>query len=184
MSALSQRLADAKGERSIDDVKRQAEREGHQIDRSVIAKYVSGDHGPRPPEKTLAALAAGLGLDVRELRELAGRPAGEREPYVPTPESASLTREQRQALDRLIKTMVPVQEGGQHGAGNTPTKKTAASRRQASPLRVVDPEGVDRTDPLAGQDLTEGVPEALAARGEEHPMNRDQEDGSPGGHDR
>lgn len=114
MTALSARLADAKGERSIDSIRDQAEREGHEIDRATIAKYVAGQHGPRPPEKTLQALATGLGVDVRELRRLASMPGGELGPYVPVSEAARLDRSQRQALDALIKTIVKeVSDAGQ-----------------------------------------------------------------------
>jgi len=105
MSALSERLKDAKGTRGLDDIVRLAEREGHQIDRSVVARYITGKHG-RPRDETILALAAGLGLDVRELRVLAGMPPGELEPYEPTPEAARLNREQRDALDRLIRAIV------------------------------------------------------------------------------
>ena len=105
MSALSERLKDAKGTRGLDVIVRLAEREGHQIDRSVVARYITGKHG-RPRDETILALAAGLGLDVRELRVLAGMPPGELEPYEPTPEAARLNREQRDALDRLIRAIV------------------------------------------------------------------------------
>ncbi|MGV8972264.1 MAG: helix-turn-helix domain-containing protein [Rhodoglobus sp.] len=106
MSALSERLKGAKGTHSIDDIVRLAERAGHQVDRSVVARYVSGKHGRRPSDATLLALAAGFGLDVRELRTLVGMPPGELEPYEPTPEAARLSREQRDALDQLIRTIV------------------------------------------------------------------------------
>jgi hypothetical protein len=105
VSALSDRLEEAKGDRSIDDVVARAEAQGHRIDRSVVARYLKGEHGSRPRQETLSALAAGFDLDVRELRELAGRPPGELGPYVPTSESASLTAEQRQALDQLIRAI-------------------------------------------------------------------------------
>ncbi len=112
MSALSDRLAQAKGERSIDDVVTRAAAAGHRIDRSVVARYLNGEHGPRPRQETLSALAAGFELDARELRALVGRPPGELGPYVPTSESASLTTEQRQALDQLIKAITRGASGG------------------------------------------------------------------------
>ncbi|NYE69615.1 hypothetical protein [Microlunatus parietis] len=105
MTALSDRLAQAKGDRSIDDVVARAQEQGHRIDRSAVARYLKGEHGPRPRLETLAALAAGFDLDARELRVLAGRPPGELGPYVPTSEAASLTAEQRDALDQLIKAI-------------------------------------------------------------------------------
>ncbi|MFC7619104.1 hypothetical protein [Microlunatus sp. GCM10028923] len=105
MSALSDRLTEAKGERSIDDIVARAGEQGHRIDRSAVARYLKGEHGPRPRQETLAALAAGFDVDARELRALAGRPPGELGPYVPTSEAASLTAEQRAALDQLIRAI-------------------------------------------------------------------------------
>lgn len=105
VSALSDRLVEAKGDRSIDDIVARAEEQGHRIDRSAVARYLKGEHGSRPRQETLAALAAGFDLDTRELRSLAGRPPGELGPYVPTSESASLTAEQRKALDQLIRAI-------------------------------------------------------------------------------
>lgn len=106
MSDLANYLADRKGDRSIDDIAKKATASGHPISRSVVAKYLRGEHGPRPPEETLAGLAAGFDADPRELRELVGRPAGELGPYVPTKLSASLTQTQRDALDDLIRAFV------------------------------------------------------------------------------
>jgi len=106
MSALAERLRAAKGERSIDDVVTLAAREGRKIHRSVVARYLKGEHGPRPSDGTIAALSAGFGVDVRELRVLAGMPPGELGTYEPTPEAARLNREQRDALDQLIRAIV------------------------------------------------------------------------------
>lgn len=111
MTALSDRLAQAKGDRSIDDVVARAGEQGHRIDRSAVARYLKGEHGPRPRQETLAALAAGFEVDARELRALAGRPPGELGPYVPTSESASLTAEQRDALDQLIRAITRGEAG-------------------------------------------------------------------------
>lgn len=122
MSRLSERLKEAKGDLSIDDIAKRASGKGSTIKRSTVAKYLRGEHGANPPEETLAGLAAGLNLDVRELRELAGRPAGELGPYVPTPLSASLTTEQRKAIDDLIKAFVI--EGGQKDAGDAEAPKS------------------------------------------------------------
>lgn len=141
MSRLSERLKAAKGDLSIDDIAKRASREGGTIKRSTVAKYLRGEHGSNPPEETLAGLAAGLGLDVRELRELAGRPAGELGPYVPTPLSASLTTEQRKAIDDLIKAFVI--EGGQKDAGNAEAEK--------SPDEAVTPNVTPETQTLAAR---------------------------------
>lgn len=117
VSRLSDRLVEAKkaGGWTNDQIVDRARRLGHQIDRSAVSRYLAGAHGSAPRESTLAALAAGLGVDVRELRSLAGRPAGELGPYVPTPLAASLTRRQRDALDVLIKAFVSEEEVGDVG---------------------------------------------------------------------
>ena len=122
VSDLSEFLANAKGDRSIDAIADKATAAGHRIGRSVVAKYLRGEHGPRIPEATLTGLAAGFGVDVRELRRLAGRPPGELGPYVPTAEASSLTQPQRNALDQLIKAFVS--EGGQQDGRRPEAEKT------------------------------------------------------------
>ena len=122
VSDLSTYLANAKQDRSIDDIAEAARRGGHEVSRSVVAKYLRGEHGRRPPESTLAGLAAGFGVDVRVLRRLAGRAPGELGPYVPTEEASSLTQQQRDAINQLIKAFV--NEGGSGDAGNAEAQKT------------------------------------------------------------
>lgn len=143
VSDLSRYLADAKGDRSIDDIAKQATDAGHPISRAAVAKYLRGEHGHRPPEKTLRGLAAGFRLDVRTLRELAGRPPGELGPYRPIDLAASLTQEQRDAIDELIKAFVS--EGGQHEVRQTEAQKitkadavTRAARRGRSRGKLID----------------------------------------------
>lgn len=128
MTALSDRLADAKGDRSIDSIVAQAEANGHTIDRSTVARYCGGGGAKNPPDAVLRALAAGLGLDVRELRTLAGKPAGELGPWTPPDESARLSRDQRKALDLLIKAIV--NEGSEHGDRDTASMNEGAEVRQ------------------------------------------------------
>lgn len=131
MSDLSSYLETAKGERSIDAVVAKASGAGHKIDRATVARYVSGQGAKNPPDTVLRALAAGLDLDVRDLRELAGKPRGEMGPYVPVDEAARLSEEQRRAIDMLIKSIV-----GATAVVETPEDK--ADRRR-------------RTEPTVGQ---------------------------------
>lgn len=121
VSELSKRLVEAKGDRSIDDIARQAERDGHRLDRSAVARYLNGDHGPNPRPSTIEALAAGFGLDAREVRRLVGRPGGELGPWVPTPASASLTQRQRDALDQVIRVFTS--KGGTSDDGKSDDQK-------------------------------------------------------------
>ncbi len=106
MDPLAKRLDEAKGNDSIDAVVERAGRAGFTINRATVAKYTKGQGAKRPPEATLQALAAGLGLDVRELRHLVDAPRGELGPWVPPAESARLDRDQRDALTTLIKAIV------------------------------------------------------------------------------
>lgn len=112
MSALSELLRQAKTGRSIDAIAEQARRRGHPINRATVARYLAGEHGPRPAEATLLALSAGLGVDVRLLRRCAGAPSGELGPYRPVAESARLNQAQRAAIDQLIKAIVARADGG------------------------------------------------------------------------
>lgn len=52
VSDLSVFLANAKGDRSIDAIADRATAAGHRIGRSVVAKHLRGEHGPRIPEAT------------------------------------------------------------------------------------------------------------------------------------
>lgn len=114
MTALSDRLADAKGNDSIDAIAERAAAAGHKIDRATVWRYVAGTHAKNPPDSVLRALAAGFGLDVRDLRTLAGKPAGELGKWTPPDEAARLSQDQRRALDQLIKSIVR-EEGGHRG---------------------------------------------------------------------
>lgn len=112
MSALSDLLRQAKAGRSIDAIAQRARQRGHPINRATVAKYLAGEHGPRPSERTLRALAEGLGVDLRRLRRALGVPGGELGPYQPVAESARLTQVQREALDQLIRSMVARADAG------------------------------------------------------------------------
>lgn len=155
MNDLAARLADAKGDLSIDAIVARAEGNGHAIDRATVARYVSGKGAKNPPDKVLRALGAGLGLDVRELRVLAGRPAGELGPYVPVDEAARLSEDQRRAIDTLIKTIVaaaPAEEATVPGPEPTVAEVREAQDRH---LRAVaqggDQTDADKVDELARQ---------------------------------
>ena len=107
MGALSDRLWELKKEAgSIDAIEKRAKAAGYPIDRATIDKYLRGKGAKRPPESSLRALAAGFKTTVQELRRYARMPEGEREPWVPPEESARLDRDQRSALDLLIKAIV------------------------------------------------------------------------------
>lgn len=99
-------MNDAKGDTGLDVIVRRAEVKGHDVDRSTFARAFKGDHAKRPQDATLRAFADGLGIDVNELRRICDMPEGESGPYKGPDESARLNRDQRKALDQLIKTIV------------------------------------------------------------------------------
>lgn len=138
MTALSDRLNEAKGTTGLDDIVARAEAKGHKIHRATFANYFKGKHAKRPSEGVLQALADGLDLKVTELRDLAGQPQGELGPYAPTPLANRLNRDQRHALDELIRTIVSKEEGNDRGT----SAKKRISRTRRRPLG----EGVHRAD--------------------------------------
>lgn len=103
MSALSDALNEANVHRwSSRDL---ARRSGNQVSHTQLAKYLKPDH-PTPTDAVLAAFAEIFPtLTVPKLRELAGLPRGEEDPYVPPPEGARLSVRQRKAIDELIRSM-------------------------------------------------------------------------------
>lgn len=115
MTALSDRLNEAKGDKGLDTVVAQAEARGHTVHRGTFANYFKGKHAKRPSEDVLRALADGLDLKVTELRAIVGMPAGEIGEYKPTPLANRLNHDQRRALDELIRTIVDQKEGTDSG---------------------------------------------------------------------
>ena len=106
---LSELLNQAKGDRSVDTLIAEAERAGSTINataRATIYKALRGEHAKHPRERTLNLFSAVFDLDVRKVREAAGRPSGELGAWEPTPEAAQLNQDQRRALDMLIKSIV------------------------------------------------------------------------------
>lgn len=150
VSELSERLADAKGDSSIDVIADRASRAGFRLARSTVAKYLRGEHGPNPPDQTLQALAAGLRLEVGELRELAGRQSGQGE-FVPDPRSASLTQHQRDLVNQLIVELA--RKGGQTDAGQAEAEKNRGRRGESGVTQLPSfdedvhaPQAARRTD--------------------------------------
>lgn len=111
MTQLSEALSRAlknRGNWSYRTIERKMQDAGHNVSFSTIGVYLRGDHGT-PKEDVLAAFAAILPeLSIVELRRLAALPAGELGEWRPPAESARLSQEQRDALDRLIRTIVTV----------------------------------------------------------------------------
>lgn len=149
VSKLTERLAEAKGDRSIDDIARRATNLGHRLSRSTVAKYLRDEQGDRPPVSTIDALAAGFAVDARELRRLAAMQSGELGKWTPPMESSALTRDQRDALDSLIKSIV--RQGGssddrQSEAEKSPLEVAGRGEVTRAARRTRHPKGVRFAD--------------------------------------
>lgn len=103
MSALSDALRDANVEgwssREI------ARRSGEKIHHATVSNVMRGKHAANPSDEVLSAFAEVFKIPLTRLRELAGRPAGETEPYIPPPEADLLDARQRRAVDELIRSI-------------------------------------------------------------------------------
>lgn len=134
VTELSELLNRAKGDRVVDRLIADAEKQGHKIHRGTIYRALDGDHAKHPRDETLRAFAAVFGVDVGKLRQAVKRPAGELGPWVPVSDSAQLDRDQRKALDQLIKAIVRaggqsnVAESRQPAPATRETKEEAAQR--------------------------------------------------------
>ncbi|WP_147385429.1 hypothetical protein [Propionibacterium ruminifibrarum] len=119
--ALRDLLTEAQPGMALDGLVTKAKQSGIRISRNTIARARRGDL-VNPTETTLQALAQLFGIDVRRLREVIGRRPGERGlgPWTPDPRSASLTQAQREALDRLIVTIVEQQQDDVTPKGEVP----------------------------------------------------------------
>lgn len=90
-----------------------ARRAGDRVHHATISKFLNGKHSTNPGDDVLSAFAEVFPtLSLVELRRLAGRPAGEDEPYRPPAEAALLSARQRKAVDELIRSMVAVEPMG------------------------------------------------------------------------
>lgn len=147
VTALSDRLAEAKGNDSIDAIAERAASQGHAIDRATVGRYVAGGGAKNPPDKVLRALAAGLDLDVRELRALAGKPAGELGPWTPPDEAARLSEGQRRALDQLIKSIVREDVTADAAPTNQAEVSSAKSANESDNVEQLRP-AADPTEPV------------------------------------
>src|SRR5690349_17205760 len=94
VTALSDLLVAAKGDRSVDDLIAAAEKRGAELEptfRATAYKALKGDHAKSPRESTLRQLCQVFGLDIRRVREAVQKPPGELGPWTPTPEADRLS---------------------------------------------------------------------------------------------
>ena len=102
--------------------RRMADRAG--VSRGTIDNYRSGVHPAAPGEDVLQAFHELLGIPLAELREAAGVPRGEPEPYAAPPEFNRLSHAQRTALDEFVRSFVGPQ--GELNAMATTSKPDAS----------------------------------------------------------
>lgn len=134
MTPLARLLNEAKGDRSVDALIAEAERGGTTVNhtaRATIYRALRGEHAKNPRETTFELFSTVFSLDLRAVRDAAGKARGELGPWTPIAEANRLDQDQRTALDALIKTIVRTRgEEDDRGAETTPTP-------DPSPLPVI-----------------------------------------------
>ena len=131
MTELSDYLNEANRERGL-SARRIAELATPPISHSNVSRVLRGA-ALYPTEETLLSFASVLPVSITRLRELAGQPGGEQQPYVPPPEANRLTFQQRRALDQLIRSIVGADKA--HAA-----RSLGQEARDARPLRAAAPD--------------------------------------------
>jgi transcriptional regulator with XRE-family HTH domain len=93
-----------------------ARRGGDRVSHSQLGKYLKPSH-PRPGEDVLQVFADVFKIPIRKLRELAGVPIGEEEPYDPPSEANRLSAHQRDVVSELIRMLAETKVGDGDDAG-------------------------------------------------------------------
>ncbi|MGV0109016.1 hypothetical protein [Arthrobacter sp. CP30] len=106
MTRLSDLLNDSNTERiSARRIQAIAEAKGVTVSNTSISKYLRGEPD-QPSESVLTAFSLALGVPLKMLREAAGLPAGEPDPFV-LPESANrLNARQRELVLHTVRVML------------------------------------------------------------------------------
>jgi hypothetical protein len=94
-------------------------------------------------EATLQKLADGLGLPVQALRAAAGRPSGERRPFVLPPEAQQLDQHQREVVLAMIRALL-------QASGRSPNGSVEVAHNAT--LRAVPPLAGRLRDPFSPAD--------------------------------
>lgn len=82
-----------------------AEKKGHKVDNSTVAKYLRGEHPNPPKRKTLEAIAAALSVDIAVFEKAAALAESKR-PFTLPAEAAALDESERRVITELVKVMV------------------------------------------------------------------------------
>lgn len=136
------------------------------ISRGTIDNYMAGRHPANPSDEVLNAFHLALHIPIQELRDAAGQPHGESQPWEPPSEANLMDRRQRDAVTELIRSFVATQGGTADGTATDPTTppptpptRTSGTRKPAKktpskvvPLKPADqPKVLDEDKPPATQ---------------------------------
>lgn len=129
VSKFSDRLARAKADLGVSTraAADRAKAQGYRLSANSVSLYTRDGH-PDPDGKTVEALAYALRVPEAELRELAGLPQHHGK-FEPAPEADTLTRQQRDAVNEVIRLFAAGNQGAGDGSERsaTPTKRAGVS---------------------------------------------------------
>lgn len=134
MSALS----DALNAANVDgwSAREISRKTGGRLSHSVVADYLNGRQAKQPKEYVLQAFAEVFPkLTVKQLRELAGLPAGELDPYQPPAEANRLDARQRRAVDEIIRLLADSTGGEADGDAATTNVRQLTRREQMQQIQ-------------------------------------------------
>lgn len=133
MSALSDLLDRYLAQEKFRDLSNRKIADDAGVSRGTIDNYRKGIHPAAPSEDILQAFHDLLGIPLAELREAAGVPRGEPEPYAAPAEFNRLSHTQRTALDEFVRSFV-----GPQGASNDmeTTSPPRAPRKKAARKKI------------------------------------------------
>ncbi len=145
MSALSDLLNRYLAKDKFKDLSNRQIAEAADVSRGTIDNYRKGIHPVAPSEEILQAFHDLLGIPLVELREAAGVPRGEPEPYVAPAEFNRLSRPQRNALDEFVRSFIGPQ--GESNAVPSSSPPPPRAPRKTSARKKNSDESADDVEP-------------------------------------
>lgn len=134
MSKFSDRLARAKTDLGVSTraAADRARAQGYRLSANSVSLYTRDGH-PDPDGKTVEALAYALRVPDSELRELAGLPQKQGK-FEPAPEADSLTRQQRDVVNEVIRMIA----AGNQKAGDGDVEATPITQAGGKPAEEAE----------------------------------------------
>ena len=138
MSDLSDLLSEALRQRqwTARQLAREAQKRGHHFSEASATAYAGGRHGT-PSDATIAALVDTLDLPESRVRAAVGLEAPG-EPWEPPELARYLSHDQRDALARLIVTMVDRESRGDRSSERAEIVSTLGSGKTETFVSLVD----------------------------------------------